>query len=31
VATVFSKLGLEEHTDDNRCVLAVLAYLDGRA
>jgi DNA-binding NarL/FixJ family response regulator len=30
VATVFSKLGLEEHPDDNRRVLAVLAYLDGR-
>jgi DNA-binding NarL/FixJ family response regulator len=31
VATVFSKLGLEEHPDDNRRVLAVLAYLDGRS
>lgn len=31
VATVFSKLGLEEHPDDNRRILAVLAYLDGRA
>jgi DNA-binding NarL/FixJ family response regulator len=31
VATTFSKLGLEEHPDDNRRVLAVLAYLDGRA
>ncbi len=30
VATVFSKLGLEEHPDDNRRVMAVLAYLDGR-
>jgi DNA-binding NarL/FixJ family response regulator len=31
VATVFSKLGLQEHPDDNRRVLAVLAYLDGRS
>jgi DNA-binding NarL/FixJ family response regulator len=31
VATIFSKLGLEEHPDDNRRVLAVLAYMDGRA
>lgn len=31
VATIFSKLALEEHPDDNRRVLAVLAYLDGRA
>jgi DNA-binding NarL/FixJ family response regulator len=30
VATIFSKLGLEEHPDDNRRVLAVLAYLNGR-
>lgn len=30
VATIFSKLALEEHPDDNRRVLAVLAYLDGR-
>jgi DNA-binding NarL/FixJ family response regulator len=30
VATVFSKLGLEDGPDDNRRVLAVLAYLDGR-
>ncbi|CAN5625699.1 response regulator transcription factor [soil metagenome] len=30
VATIFSKLGLEEHPDDNRRVLAVIAYLDGR-
>jgi DNA-binding NarL/FixJ family response regulator len=30
VATIFSKLGLEEHPDDNRRVLAVLAYMDGR-
>jgi DNA-binding NarL/FixJ family response regulator len=30
VATIFSKLGLEEHRDDNRRVLAVIAYLDGR-
>lgn len=31
VATIFSKLGLEEDPDDNRRVLAVVAYLDGRA
>lgn len=31
VATIFSKLDLEEHPDDNRRVLAVLAYLDGRS
>ena len=31
VATIFSKLNLEEHPDDNRRVLAVIAYLDGRA
>jgi len=31
VATISSKLGLEEHPDDNRRVLAVLAYLDGRS
>ena len=31
VATIFSKLGLEEHPDDNRRVLAVIAYLEGRA
>jgi DNA-binding NarL/FixJ family response regulator len=30
VATTFSKLGLEEGPDDNRRVLAVLAYLEGR-
>jgi DNA-binding NarL/FixJ family response regulator len=30
VATIFSKLGLEEDPDDNRRVLAVLAYLEGR-
>jgi DNA-binding NarL/FixJ family response regulator len=30
VATIFSKLALEEHPDDNRRVLAVLAYLEGR-
>jgi DNA-binding NarL/FixJ family response regulator len=30
VATIFSKLGLEEHPDDNRRVLAVIAYLNGR-
>ena len=30
VATIFSKLGLEEHPDDNRRVLAVLAHLEGR-
>jgi DNA-binding NarL/FixJ family response regulator len=31
VATVFAELGLEEDPDDNRRVLAVLAFLDGRA
>ncbi len=31
VATIFSKLDLAEHPDDNRRVMAVLAYLDGRA
>ena len=31
VATIFSKLALEEHPDDNRRVLAVLAYLEGRS
>ena len=30
VATIFSKLGLEENRDDNRRILAVLAYLEGR-
>jgi DNA-binding NarL/FixJ family response regulator len=30
VATIFSKLGLEEDPDDNRRVLAVLAHLEGR-
>ncbi len=30
VATIFSRLALEEHPDDNRRILAVLAYLDGR-
>jgi DNA-binding NarL/FixJ family response regulator len=30
VATVFSKLGLEQGPDDNRRVLAVLAYLEAR-
>lgn len=30
VATIFSKLALEEHPNDNRRILAVLAYLDGR-
>ena len=30
VATILSKLGPEEHPDDNRRVLAVLAYIDGR-
>ncbi len=29
VATIFSKLGLEENRDDNRRILAVLAYLEG--
>ncbi|MEO6579074.1 MAG: response regulator transcription factor [Candidatus Limnocylindria bacterium] len=31
VATIFSKLQLAEDPDDNRRVLAVIAYLDGRA
>jgi DNA-binding NarL/FixJ family response regulator len=31
VATVFSKLGLEPDPDDNRRVLAVLAFLEARA
>ena len=31
VATIFSKLGLEADRDDNRRVLAVLVYLEGRA
>jgi DNA-binding NarL/FixJ family response regulator len=31
VATIFSKLGLEADPGDNRRVLAVLAYLEGRA
>ena len=30
VATIFSKLGLEADRDDNRRVLAVLVYLEGR-
>ncbi len=30
VATIFSKLGLESDPDDNRRVLAVLVYLEGR-
>jgi DNA-binding NarL/FixJ family response regulator len=30
VATVFSKLGLEQDPDDNRRVLAVLAFLEAR-
>jgi DNA-binding NarL/FixJ family response regulator len=30
VATIFSKLGLEADPDDNRRVLAVLVYLEGR-
>jgi serine/threonine-protein kinase len=30
VATIFSKLGLEADPDDNRRVMAVLVYLDGR-
>jgi len=30
VATIFSKLQLEADPDDNRRVLAVLAYLEGR-
>jgi DNA-binding NarL/FixJ family response regulator len=30
VATIFSKLGLEEHPDDNRRVIAVLMHLEGR-
>ncbi len=28
---ILSKLGVEEHPEDNRWILAVLAYLDGRA
>jgi DNA-binding NarL/FixJ family response regulator len=31
VATIFSKLGLDEDPDDNRRVLAVLAFLEGAA
>ena len=30
ISVIFSKLGLEEDERDNRRVLAVLAFLDGR-